>query len=339
MSDAYIPQQFTEGLQTQELPEAAGLKEQGTDAGTARSYAVKTKGSNQENRSAVASTAAQARINPLDKYVYDGDVSSTDKQDIETHVKTDDITTFSRWVQEYIIANIHTAAKNGQLAEQRRLTIMLSALNDYMAYIKKYPDLAQHVPDIGNKIKVVADSNRSSNLPGLANISNASYDLDVAKKYNFNQHSNVHQTIANGIDLSSSDTVPQSFMHIGQELAKLYMAAIMFTNTESANTAYNQFMDGYDYAMSRVQHTGHDAAHNLITYYFYSTLANEANLSADDKQMAHSMAMKGKAFEEGLIDAVTSGNARVTDSQVTPSDARVKHIRALGGWLPAMTRR
>lgn len=352
MSDAYTPPQYTEyttGKPLTEAPNTNTLAEQGKSAGTSAAYANGMRGSTQENRSAVASTADQVRVNPLDNYVHNDDISLTDKQDIETHVKNDDIATFSKWVQEYIIANIHTAAKGGQLAEQRRLTLMLSALNDYMNYVKKYADLAKHVPDIDAKIKAVANSNMSRNLAGVPNISNNSYDLDVTKKYGFNQHSNVQQTIANGIDLSNKDALVQSFMHIGQELAKLYMAAIMFTDADSANAAYNQFMNGYDYAMSRVQHTGRNAAHNLITYYFYSALVNEPNISDDDLQLAHNMAMKGKSFENALIGEVTSGNARVTDNQDpavpnttaagTTSDRRIKHIRALGGWLPAMTRR
>lgn len=344
MSGEYIPPQYTEyttGKPMTEVPNANTLAEQGKSAGTSAAYSNGMRGSRQENRSAVASTADQARVNPLDSYVHDNAISPTDKQDIEAHVKNDDIATFSKWVQKYIIANIHTAAKGGQLAEQRRLTFMLSALRDYMGYIEKHADLAKHVPDIAAKIKAVANSNMSSNLAGVSNISNNSYDLDVAKKYGFNQYSNVQQVIANGIDLSNKDTLVQSFMRIGQELAKLYMAAIMFTNADSATAAYNQFMNGYDYAMSRVQHTGRDAAHNLITYYFYSALANEPNLSYDDLQMAHNMAMKGKSFEARLIGEVTSGNARVTDNQGvdTPSDMRIKHIRSLGGWLPAMTRR
>ena len=330
---------------TSVLPDGNELAEQAKDAGVRTAYAKGMRGSTQENRSAVASTADQARVNPLDIYVHNGSITSTDKQDIETHVKNDDAATFSKWVQEYIIANTHEAAKNGQLAEQRRLTLMLSALNDYMSYVKKYADLAQYVPDIDDKTKAVTNSNRSSNFAGLQNISNNSYDLAVAKKYGFNQYSNIQQVIAKGIDLSNRDTLVQSFMHIGQELAKLYMAAIMFTDADSANTAYNQFMTGYDYAMGRVQHTGRDAAHNLITYYFYSALVNEPNLSQDDIQQAHNMAMKGKSFEAQLIDEVTSGNTRVTDgggqatSNTTDSDVRIKHIWSLGGWLPAMTRR
>lgn len=330
---------------TNVLPDGTELAEQAKDAGVRTAYAKGTRGSTQENRSAVASTADQARVNPLDIYVHDGSITSTDKQAIEAHVKNDDTATFSKWVQEYIIANTHEAAKNGQLAEQRRLTLMLSALNDYMSYVKKYADLAQYVPDIDDKTKAVTNSNRSSNFAGLQNISNNSYDLAVTKKYEFNQYSNIQQVIAKGIDLSNKDTLVQSFMYIGRELAKLYMAAIMFTDTDSANTAYNQFMTGYDYAMSRVQHTGRDAAHNLITYYFYSALVNEPNLSQDDLQQAHNMAMKGKSFEAQLIDEVTSGNMRVTDSNgqaasnTTDSDARIKHIWSLGGWLPAMTRR
>lgn len=352
MSDAYTPQQhgeFTNGAQLTEVPNATILAEQGKAAGITRAYGIGANGANQENRSAVRDNRDNVRLNPLDTYENKGELGRVDRQAIETHVNNDDITTFSRWVQNYIINNIHTAAKDGIISEQRRLTIMLNALKNYMDYVKKYPDLAKNALDIDKKIRAVANSNRSINLAGVQNISNASYDLSVTKKYGFDPYSNVQQVMANGIDVSNRDALLKSFVYIGQELAKLYMAATMFINVDSANAAYNQFMNAYDYAMSRVQHTGRDAAHNLITYYFYSALAGEPDISAEDKQMAHNMAMQGKSLENRLIAAVTSPNVRVTANQDpavldtagggTASDIRIKHIHALGGWLPGVYRR
>ena len=338
---------------TSVLPDGDKLAEQARDAGTRAAYANGMRGNTQENRSAVmdrTTEQAKANVSPLNTYTDEKGLSPTDAAEIERHVKDDDLASFRNWVDT--LGNEYAKLKKaydgaGDWHQLRRYIVMIEALRAYMTWITadrnrqtdvRYPDT------LGSKATYVS-SNHIFKPNDIYNYTSAKYDDDLAKRYGYDVYENIQGTINSYINTSGPEGIPQACKATGTKLAQLYMHSILAMDTAIANDAYNKFMQVYDYAIRQLGYINSTAVHNLITYYFYCELANERSISDEDKRTAHSMMMQGQAYETSLVTAATAPNERVTDSSsqttsnTTTSDARVKHIRSLGGWLPAMTRR
>ena len=338
---------------TSVLPDGTELAEQAKDAGVRAAYANGTRGNTQENRSAVMDKTpeqAKANVSPLNAYTDEKGLSPTDAAEIEKHVKDDDLASFRNWVDT--LGNEYAKLKKaydgaGDWHQLRRYIVMIEALRTYMTWITadksrqtdvRYPDT------LGSKVTYVS-SNHIFKANDIYNYTSAKYDADLAKRYGYDVYENIQGTINSYINTSGPEGIPQACKATGTKLAQLYMHSILAMDTATANDAYNKFMQVYDYAIRQLGYINSTAVHNLITYYFYCELANERSISDEDKRTAHSMMMQGQAYETSLVTAATAPNERVTDSSsqttsnTTTSDARVKHIWSLGGWLPAMTRR
>lgn len=352
MSDAPVPPQYTEyttGKPMTEVPSANTLYEQGKSAGTSAAYSNGMRGSSQENRSAVMDRTpeqAKANVDPLSTYTKEKGLSPNDAAEIQKHVKDDDLASFKNWVDtlgsEY--AKLKKAYDGtGDWHQLRRYIVIIEALRAYMTWLTASRDRqagVQYPDTLGDKAAYVS-SNHIFKLNDVYNYTSAKYDADLAKRYDYDAYENIQGTINSYINTSGPDGIPQACKATGTKLAQLYMHSILAMDTATANDAYNKFMQVYDYAIRQLGYINSTAVHNLITYYFYSALANERSISDEDKRIAHSMMMQGQAYETSLVTEATSPSERVTDNQDvdTPSDVRIKHIRSLGGWLPAMTRR
>ena len=347
MSDAYVPQQFTEGLQTQELPEAAQLKEQGTTAGVERAYAINTKGSNPAGSAVMDRTREQAKANvdALSTFIADYDLDVTDKDAIQTYATASTLKEFKEWVDARV-KDYNNSNKDGNMAQAKRAANIIAATRAYLEWLladSSRQNGLTNVTDLAAKYSYVNEGHIFK-LHDANKYDHDRYDADMAKHYGYDKLNDVQVTIDSLIDTTSPDAQIQSYDAIGRELAKLYMVSVMAYDNNMATDAYNKFMQGYRRAKDRLSLlSSADTAHNFITYCFYSALITEPDASDDDITTAANMKAQGDAIRNNLIAAVRAGpsNARVTDNQGTPppSDMRVKHIRALGGWLPAMTRR